>query len=1371
MRHGSGVDMKSSQRPKSRKEQSIEPVSEIAIFPVVAVGASAGGLEAFTQLLRGLPDNVGMAFVLVQHLDPTHHSMLPELLAKSSSLPVIEARNRAELQPNRVYVIPPNVRMGILQNRLQLTPREQEHGLHLPIDFFMRSLAEDRKDKAVGVVLSGTGSDGTLGLAAIKGEGGITFAQEAKSAKYDGMPRSAIASGCVDFVLTAEDIANELARIARHPYFGAAKAAAEKEPAKDTLHEKVYSLLRKTSGIDFRLYKPGTVRRRTLRRMAVHKIDSVDSYVKHLQTHPEEVERLYQDLLIPVTSFFRDPEAFEALKSTVFPAILKDKSNRGNIRIWAPGCSTGEETYSLAIALLEFLGARAPSIQIQLFGTDANERGIEKARSGIYLEQIAQDVSPERLRRFFVKVEQGYRVSKAVRDLCVFARQNIAEDPPFSQMNLVSCRNLLIYFGSGLQQRVVPILHYALRPSGFLMLGNAESVAAFPNLFAPSDKKHKIFAKRVAATRLHYDFSTLHPREGYVPLQQAQGVSKSASTLQQEADRIVLKNHAPAGLVINGEMEILQFRGRTSTYVEPAPGRASLNLLKMARGGLAEELSKVINKALKKGSARVMDVPFQHNGRGKSVNIFVERLNGDLPPEAANYLVLFEEIRSESPTASRASRALRSSTSSTGKDRKFLELQRRAASTEEHLRSVIQSKEALEEEFQSANEEILSANEELQSSNEELETSKEELQSTNEELTTVNDELRNRNLELGQLNNDLTNLLSSTTLPVVMVDRALRIRRATSASAKSFKILHSDIGRSITDIRSDIAIEDIDKLISGVLGTLATKEVEVQDRQGHWYSLQIRPYRTTDDKIDGAVLVLNDIDLTKAASERFKRAKEFAEGIIDTVREPLVVLDSDLRVVYASPSFLATFHVSRLETDKKLLYRLGNEQWDIPQLRALLEKVASEDTPVKDFEVTHDFPDLGSRTMLLNGRRIHDVQENEPLILLAIEDITERKQAEKARARLAAIVESSADAMITKDLNGTIETWNAGAERLFGFSAAEAIGKSITLIIPQERRNEEVEIVARLRRGERIEAFDTIRLTKEGKKIPVSLTISAITDSSGNVVGASKVARDITDRKLAEDALKQSHTDLELQVQLRTESLRKLSSSLHHMQDDERRKIARELHDSVGQYLASVKMNLTRVAQADVHKAKMALLESDQLLDKCLAEIRTISHLLHPPLLDESGLAFAAKWYVEGFGKRSRIQVKLDLSPKMERLPQAVEMALFRMLQESLTNVHRHSGSRRVDVHIEREDAQVGMIVRDYGKGIPSEKLRRFEATGGNLGVGLTGMRERVLELGGKLQIVSENPGISLRVMIPVPHDDVENPRPMESSEKNGSAP
>src|SRR5580704_6907255 len=475
-------------------------------FPVVAVGASAGGLEAFTQLLRALPKSTGMAFALIQHLDPKHPSMLTELLAKTSSMPVLEAKDGTRVEPNHVYVIPPNVNMGILRRRLQLTPRKDEPGQHCPIDFFMRSLAEARNSHSIGVVLSGSASDGTRGLAAIKAEGGITFAQDEKSAKYNGMPHSAIVSGCVDFILPPEKIAQELARISGHPYLSDApldtRAGIIKKPnPSDETFEKVFALLRGSCGINFREYKPGTIQRRTLRRMALHKVDRVEGYSKFLRGNPEEVEALCQDLLISVTSFFRDRKAFEALKKKVFPSILKDKTNKGNIRIWAPGCSTGEETYSLAIVLLEFLGDKASSFQIQLFGTDVNECGIERARAGMYQERISEEVSPDRLRRFFTKVDEGYQVSKGVRDLCVFAKQNLAEDPPFSQMNLVSCRNLLIYLGPELQGKAMAVLHYALRPSGFLLLGSAESAVAFPDLFDPLDKKHKIFVKRAVATR------------------------------------------------------------------------------------------------------------------------------------------------------------------------------------------------------------------------------------------------------------------------------------------------------------------------------------------------------------------------------------------------------------------------------------------------------------------------------------------------------------------------------------------------------------------------------------------------------------------------------------------------------------------------------------------------------------------------------------------------------------------------------------------------------------------------------------------------------------------------------------------------------
>ena len=1200
---------------------------------VVAIGASAGGLEAFTQLLHTLPDNTGMGFVFVQHLDPKHHSMLSELLGKASTMPVVEAKNGTTVQANHVYVIPPNVNMGIQGRRLQLTPRDAEPGLHTPVDFFMRSLAEGHNSRSIGVVLSGTASDGTRGLAAIKAEGGITFAQDQKSAKYSGMPHSAIASGCVDFVLPPEKIGQELARMSGHPYLRRQRnltraVRATKPDERDRSLDKVFAQLRKISCIRFEEYKAGTIQRRTLRRMAIHKIDRIRDYVKYLEKHPPETENLAQDLLIPVTSFFRDLEAFEALKTKVFPVVIKDKASKGTIRIWAPGCSTGEETYSLAITLLEFLGDRASSFQIQLFGTDANERGIEKARAGIYQERISQEISPDRLRRFFSKVEEGYRVSKSVRELCVFAKQNLADDPPFSQMNLVACRNLLIYMGLDLQRKVVPILHYALRPSGFLFLGNAESAAAFPNLFAPVDKKHKIFVKKPDATRFHYDFSAnRYPREISirVPAGKQRGTSSEVDQ-QHEADRIILKNYAPPGVVINDSMEILQFRGAIGPYIEPSPGKATLHLLKLARKEFVSELRAAVNQAKKSGMpVKRRSVEFRRKGQLKSVNISIEPLG--FSTDSQQYLVLFEPISaSVSPSMKTAGRPqnLRGTAKS-----EIAHLQRRVASTEEHLRSVIESKEASDEEYQSANEEILSANEELQSTNEELETSKEELQSASEELNTVNDELNNRNLELDRANSDLNNLLSSTTLPVVMVDRGLRIRRLTGASAKVLKILPSDIGRPITDIRSNINVPHLEELIADVIETLTPKEQEAQDNQQHWYSLQIRPYRTTDDKIDGAVLILSDIDEAKQASERIKKSKQFMEETLATVREPLVVLKRDLTVVYVNPSFLKTFRVSNEESADKFLYHLGNGQWNIPKLRMVLEEVVSQDKGVFDFEVEHEFPNLGRKTMLLNARKIEDSHNDEPMMLLAIEDITERKQAEQA--------------------------------------------------------------------------------------------------------------------------LMQSHDALESVVEKRTASMRQLSLKLLTVQDEEHRSLSRELHDSVGQHLADIKMNVDRLRTVESPEKLSGLIsELSQSLEGCMAEIRTISHLLHPPLIDELGFCAAAKWYAEGFAERSGIKVNLELSSNPPRLPRTVELPLFRVLQASLSNVHRHTKSPSIDVHFDVKNGEARLEVRDYGQGIDRETLKRFKTTGAGTGVGLAGMQERLRELGGRLQIESDPGGTLICAMIPV---------------------
>jgi two-component system CheB/CheR fusion protein len=1009
-----------SRRSKSGSPAEENPALKAAAqngsFPVVAIGASAGGLEAYTEFFKALPGDLGMAFVLVQHLDPSHHSLLAEIIAKATKMPVEEVKIGVKIRPNCVYVIPHNALMAISAGLFTLTPRSREPGQHLSVNFFMRSLAQERKGRAIGIVLSGTGADGTLGLEDIKAEGGITFAQDPASAKYDGMPRSAVDSGCVDFVLPPKEIPKELQRITRHPYVSRQTKAPEIEPspAREDDFTRIIDQLRRTGGVDFSQYKANTIHRRAMRRMVILKLDSLREYAKYLKEHPEEAEKLYNDVLIPVTSFFRDFEAFEALKSEVYPAIVKDKGNKGTIRMWAPGCSTGEETYSLAMTLLEFLGDKAASFQVQIFGTDLNEKGIQRARAGVYRESIAEEISSERMRRFFVKVEAGYRVNKAVREMCIFARQNLASDPPFSQMNVVVCRNLLIYVQLVLQKKIVPILHDALKPSGFLVLGSSESVSAFPDLFSTVDKEHKIYAKKAISSRLHYDFSQTHYPTGSgadIPgkTTESQGSPEPEVDVQIEADRLVLKNYAPVGVVINANLEVIQFRGRTTPYLEPAPGKASLNVLKLARNGLAIELSSLINAARRKGAPVKKDgVPFDGNGHKRILNIFVFPLGKkSSSAQERRFLILFEDVTSRSISGSKDVSEGRLK-AGVEMRHEFKRLKQELAGAQDLLRAAIESEDALKEEFQSANEEILSANEELQSSNEELETSKEELQSANEELSTLTNELRHNNSELQGLSNDLSNFLASTRIPVVMLDRNLRIRRLTPNVDKLLKAAPSDIGRPISNIRLNIKVSDLEPMIMKVLDGLQPSERDVQDLEGCWHSLHILPYETLDNKIDGVVLVLQDIDAIKSANEQLSKSTEFFRGIMNTVREPLLVLDSTFRIIAVNESFLRTFSTSSEQTVNKCLYRIGNEQWNITKLRVMLEQVLPEQQAVMNFEVEHEFENIGHRTMLLNSQVLSQTNNLEPMILLAIEDITERRRAEAQLEASRIQLESSA---------------------------------------------------------------------------------------------------------------------------------------------------------------------------------------------------------------------------------------------------------------------------------------------------------------------------------------------------------------------------
>jgi len=973
--------------------------SERTTFPVVGVGASAGGLEAFSQLLRELPADTGMAFVLIQHLDPRHESQLAEVLSRTTVMPVIAVTDRLRVERDHVYVIPPNADMTIGGGAFALTSRATVDR-HTPIDHFFRSLAQELEGRAIGVVLSGTGSDGTLGLQAIKAEGGITFVQDEKSAKHPGMPQSALP--IADFVLPPVGIARELARVGGHPHVKQALpfAASPDQPEGGADVGAVLRVLRTATGVDFAQYKPATVRRRIARRMLLQKIDDLATYVRYLRQTPHEAQALRDDILVQVTEFFRDPEGFEALRRNVLPSLVKERAADDPIRIWVPGCATGEEAYSLVICLLEFLGEVESNLAIQMFATDLSAAAIARARAGTFPASIENEVSADRLRRFFVKTDGRYRISKAIRDVCVFAPQDVTRDPPFSKLDLISCCNVLIYLSAALQERVIPVLHYALKPTGFLKLGPSESVGRFTNLFTILDKKHKIYARKPGPST-HLGLGSTSGDRITVPAGvQEHEAGWSATAIEKEADRVVLGRYAPVGVVVNGDAEIVQFRGKTGPYFEATPGAASFNLYKMAREGLAAALRQAVQRAAESGEpVKANGLQIRANGGIREVSLEVIPLGpAERVKHHRHHLILFFEERPR-PTGTSAPKP--HERPRTAGERRVAQLTRELADAHRHLQAISEEHEAAMEELRAATEEAQSSNEELQSTNEELETSKEELQATNEELTTVNDELNSRNVELAQLGNDLGNLLTSTHVPIIMVGSDLRVRRMTPVTERALNMAPGDVGRPIGDLRLGVEVPDLESLLREVMETLTVQEREVETRDGHWYSVRARPYRTTDSKIDGAVISFIDIDAIKRGLEEAKEARDQAQAIIATVREPLVILDADLRVVTANPSFYETFQTSRETTEGHSLFDIGNRQWNVPRLRTLLEEVLPRQSAVERFEVEHRFETIGSRTMLLNARRVLSADGQPAMILLAIDDVTEAKRAEATRAALA----------------------------------------------------------------------------------------------------------------------------------------------------------------------------------------------------------------------------------------------------------------------------------------------------------------------------------------------------------------------------------
>lgn len=918
---------------------------------IVGIGASAGGLEACTRLLKTLPLDTGLAFVLVQHLDPKHDSMLTDILSRSTSLPIQEVRQGMVLEPNHVYVIPPNTDLVVRKGCLNLKPRAEAQGQHFTIDSFFRSLAEDQKSRAIGVILSGTGTDGTLGLHAIKANGGLTFAQDVKSAKYSGMPRHAVMAGAVDIVLSPEGIVRELAAIGHHPFLVPSLQAEAVEilpESEDHLH-RIFALLRGATGVDFSLYKPTTTQRRIARRMVLHKISGLSRYVRYLEEVPAEKEALYQDLLINVTGFFREPETFEVLQKKVFPQLMKGRPGQTPIRVWISGCSTGEEAYSIAIGLTEFLNQNKTAVPVQVFATDVSEIVIEKARTGIYPENVLTGVSAERLRRFFVKGDGGYQVSRTIRDLCVFARQDVTKDPPFSRMDLISCRNLLIYLNPSMQQRIIPTFHYALKPNGVLVLGASETIGQFGDLFSLLDKSHKIYSRKAALHRPRFEFPV-----GQVSSHKAEGgkafppAGDLGFDVQKEADRIVLARFAPASVVVNDNLEILHFRGKTGAYLEPATGAASLNLIKMAREGLLSGLQTALKKA--KGQnlpVRQTGLTVKINGGLKRVNLEVIPIRGGSKHRSRCFLVLFEDVSgAESPAPAKAAAPLPETKETRHRAlvSQVARLHQELAATRGHLQSII------------------------------------------EEQETTNEELQNRNAELSQANSDLINLLNSVDIPIVMLDSDLRIRRFTPIAERVLKMIPTDVGRPFTDLRPNVLVPNLERLILDALERHTVKELEVQDREGRWHALRIRPYKNVENKIDGVVIALWDIDVVRRSAAEIQHARDYAAALTDSVAEPLLILEADLRVKQANRAFYTTFRIKPEDAENRFVYSLGDGKWNIPRLRPFLEDLLPGGRRTEEFEV--HFLDLRPKKFRFHARGLPDGAGPAGFILLTMQEIT-----------------------------------------------------------------------------------------------------------------------------------------------------------------------------------------------------------------------------------------------------------------------------------------------------------------------------------------------------------------------------------------------
>jgi len=971
---------------ENKTGKSTESIS----FPIIGIGASAGGLEALEKFFGSMPSDCGMAFVIVQHSDPAHKSILGDLLRRYTHITVTEVMDGVSLEANTIYIAPPNLYTGIFHGAFILSPAVSSQVLHWYIDYFFRSLATDQKDQAIGIILSGTGSDGTVGLKSIKGESGLVIVQDPRSSKYDGMPRSAINTGLVDFVLPPDKMPKELISYTnRLPDIKIQEDNINQNlpPSEDL--KKIIFLLRSKTDVDFTSYKTNTILRRIERRLNLNQITNISDYLRYLQQNPREIDVLFRDFLIGVTNFFRDKEAFDSLQQKVIPLLFENRPSNSPVRVWIPACSTGEEAYSIAILFRNYLESHQMERTIQFFATDLDEQSINKARIGIYPESIGIDVSPELLGEYFTLEENNYHIKKNIRDMITFSTQNIISDPPFSRLDFICCRNLFIYLHLESQKRILHIFHYSLKDQGFLFLGSSETIGQYSNFFSIIDQKWKIFQKISIANvkRGILDFPTLKYQALFSQkIESKDYIAAKKFNFREMVENILLEKFAPTCVLINERGEILYFHGKTGKYLEPTTGEANLDILKMAKEELKLELATGIRKALNlKQELQLNHLKIKVEKDFQIINL---RLIPIIIPQVVQtlMLVVFEEIVSlkENQRDEEENKS-----SDEYSQQRMKNLEQELNYTRDHLQSVLEALETTNKELKSANEELQSLNEEVQCSNEELETSREELQSTNEELTITNSELQKRIEDLSQTNNDMNNLLASTDIGTIFLDTSLIILRFTPAITQIINLIPSDVGRPISHIVSNLTYENLVKDSEEVLKTLVPHEQVVQNKKGKWFSMRILPYRTMENVVEGVVVTFVDITAQKNAEQEVQASNIYAEGIINTLWEPLIVLGENLEVISANEAFFRVFHLEKQRVIGTVFYNLLKKEWNISQLKELLEGILSEKKVINDLELTQAFGSGEIHRILLNARQLQWEGRGQ-LILIAMEDLAHK---------------------------------------------------------------------------------------------------------------------------------------------------------------------------------------------------------------------------------------------------------------------------------------------------------------------------------------------------------------------------------------------